>query len=242
MNLSCRGPSPSLQPVIPNGTEQLLPSLSGLLADVSRIESTRVAWMNVDEYEIYELLRGNITLPLFPSTHDLSKSLALVRETKEAWTTCNSNELSAFIFQILSQLTVGVLSSSGVALGLPTLERTRTEYNTIAASPSPRLILSEDEIRTLRVRDIHDQLDIHRGLWRPGMTVIPKNYLLRNKAAKLRALLNAVAEHLTNLGHGSDIDDSDTLGASSRRKSAQMLDVLELDELENDAIGREIKV
>jgi hypothetical protein len=41
---------------------KLLPSLSALLADVSRIESTRVAWMNVDEREIYDILRSNIAV------------------------------------------------------------------------------------------------------------------------------------------------------------------------------------
>jgi hypothetical protein len=36
-----------------------------LLADVSRIETTRVAWMNVDETEIYEILKGNIALLVY---------------------------------------------------------------------------------------------------------------------------------------------------------------------------------
>ncbi|KAJ7923901.1 hypothetical protein B0H13DRAFT_1864520 [Mycena leptocephala] len=61
-----------LQPSIPNGTEQniftlsmLLPSLSAILTDVTRIESTRVAWIHVDENEIYEMLRGNVALLVF---------------------------------------------------------------------------------------------------------------------------------------------------------------------------------
>lgn len=41
---------------------KLLPTISTLLADVNRIESTRLAWMNVDETEMYDILRGNIAL------------------------------------------------------------------------------------------------------------------------------------------------------------------------------------
>ncbi|KAJ7488645.1 hypothetical protein B0H11DRAFT_1912797 [Mycena galericulata] len=294
-------PSP-LQHSIPDGTEQimftlsmviyllhqiqthskglfykLLPSLSALLTDVSRIESTRVAWMNVDEAEIYDILRGNIALLVFngdvlteflidrvdilcalspnfssnlgyywifeslfgidsarrlrnffPSVRELSQSLAAVRDTKRAWTICNSNDLSAFIFEILSQATT---------LSLPTIGKIETHCYRTASIRNNELILSEDRIRRLTVRKIHEQLDKHRTLWRTGITVIPRNYRLKNKAAKLHALRIAVAEHLRNMRQGLDMDGSDTLGPGSRRQSAQMLDVMEFDELESKKAG-----
>jgi hypothetical protein len=96
---------------------------------------------------------------------------------------------------------------------------------------SDELILSETKIRTLTVTKIHEQLDKHRKFWKEGMPVIPRNYRLKNKAAKLDALRIAVAEHLRNMRQGSDMDGSDTLGADSRRQSAQLLDVMGLDEL-----------
>lgn len=86
------------------------------------------------------------------------------------------------------------------------------------ASPPSALILGEDEIRKLTVTKIHEQLDKHRALWKPGMTVLPRNYRLKNKAAKLRALQAAIAEHLRNRRKDSDMD-GDTLVPSSSRQS-----------------------
>ncbi|KAJ6595462.1 hypothetical protein B0H10DRAFT_2328479 [Mycena sp. CBHHK59/15] len=65
---------------------------------------------------------------------------------------------------------------------------------------------------------------------------MPRNYRLKNKAAKLRALRIAVAEHLRTMLQGSDTDDSDTLGPGSRRQSDQMLDLLVFDELEPEKV------
>ncbi|KAJ7862511.1 hypothetical protein B0H14DRAFT_2740244, partial [Mycena olivaceomarginata] len=221
-----------LQPSIPNGAEQniftltLLPSLSAILTDVTRIESTRVAWIHVDENEIYEMLRGNVALlvfngdaltnfligrilesvvgtdsarrlrKLFPSIRELSQSLAAVHDTKAAWTACNNNDLSAFIFEILSRIVRRIPhSSSMIRLALIYsictsdigLADERKEWNTMLPNTfSDELILSENKIRTLTVTKIHEQLDKHRN---------------------------------------------DTLGADSRRQSAQLLDVMGLDEL-----------
>ncbi|KAJ7483062.1 hypothetical protein B0H11DRAFT_1914797 [Mycena galericulata] len=225
-------PRPLLKPFY-----ELLTSVNALLADVGRIESTRMAWLNVDETEIYDVLRGNMALLIFeslvgierarrlrkffPSIRELSQSLAVVRDTKTVWTTCNSNELSAFIFEILSQ-----------TLALPMIGNIETQYQT--APVSNGLILDEDEICRLTVKKIHEQLDVHRTLWRAGMTVIPRSYRLKNKAAKLRALRIAIAEHLKSRRQGSDMDGSDTLGAESRRNSAQRLDVMGFDEIESE--------
>ena len=65
------------------------------------------------------------------------------------------------------------------------------------------------------------------------------SHRLKNKAAKLRALQIAIAEHLRGRRQGSDMDGSDTLGADSRRNSAQMLDVMGFDEIESEkaAVG-----
>ncbi|KAF7372320.1 hypothetical protein MVEN_00092200 [Mycena venus] len=226
-----------------NDTEQmkftldlLQPSLSALLTDASRTQLTHAAWINLNEYEIYNILssmlfRGDCLTEflvgrlvesivgkadarrlekLFPSPQKLSQSLEIVRDTKEAW--CSGHDLPSFISKTLSQLNL---------LGPPTFGKIGAEHHT---SPPSDLLLSEEKIRKLRVRDIHDQLDMHRRLWRPGMTVIPKNYLLRNKAAKLDALLLAVSEYLEYTSRESENDDSITLGANSRRNSAQMLD------------------
>ncbi|KAJ7930231.1 hypothetical protein B0H13DRAFT_1859066 [Mycena leptocephala] len=210
-----------------------------LLVDVSRIDTTCVAWMNVDETKIYEILKGNIALlvfqgdlltefliakifesivgtagarrlrKLFPSIRQLSESLTAVRETKEAWITCHSNDLTAFIFETLSQLTVGAsleficfAAELRQMLGFPTVGKIGGQFS----SPNG-LILSEEKYAL--------------SLW---------NYRLKNKAAKLRALRIAVEEHLKNMSQGSDLD-GDTLGADSRRQSAQILNV-DLDELE----------
>lgn len=81
---------------------------------------------------------------------------------------------------------------------------------------SNTLILGEDEIRKLTVTKIHEQLDKHRAPWKPGMTVLPRNYRLKNKAAKLRALRAAIAEHLRNRRKDSDMD-GDTLVPGSKR-------------------------
>ncbi|KAJ7495720.1 hypothetical protein B0H11DRAFT_1910470 [Mycena galericulata] len=228
---------------------QLLPSISTLLADVNRIDSTRLAWMNVNETEIYAILRGNIALlvfhgdvliefltarifesilgtdaaqrlrKLFPSLRELSESLAILRDTKTAWTTSFIQRLT--YFPELRQ-----------SLGLPALGMTGTKTYK-AASPPNALILSEDKICKLTVAKIHEQLDQHRALWKPGMTVLPRNYRLKNKATKLSALRAAIAEHLGNKREDSDMD-GDTLVPSSRRQSAQMLD---FDELEQQGEG-----
>jgi hypothetical protein len=170
-----------------------------------------------------------------------------VRDTKKAWTTCNSNDLSAFIFEILSQLTVGrscwfelFLLKLGQMLGLPTVENIGTKCPQTASHLSG-LILTEDEISKLKVKEIHEQLDKHRTLRSPGMTVIPRNYRLKNKASKLRALRIAVAEHLRSMHQGSDMGDSDTLVPGSRRHSAKTLD-LAFDELrpETADVGMEV--
>ncbi|KAJ7936669.1 hypothetical protein B0H13DRAFT_1853099 [Mycena leptocephala] len=248
---------------------------NALLADVSQIEATRVAWANANETEVYEALKANIGFlvfalriregipqrfldrvpdcqgeyssrsvvssggfatndmdgaqifesilgpintqrlqKLFPSIRHLSESLEAIRDTKEAWTTCNSNDLSSFIFETLSQLTT---------FGFLTVPTIGSQSLPIATEfPQNGLILSDSKIHTLT-------LDKHRTLCKPGMPDIPRNYRLKNRAAKLHALRLAVAEHLKNLNQGSDMD-GDTLAASSRRQSAQMLDV-ELDEL-----------
>ncbi|KAJ7936589.1 hypothetical protein B0H13DRAFT_1853326 [Mycena leptocephala] len=160
-----------LQPSIPNGTLQIIFTLSMVIYLPHQIQIDSKAffsWMNVDETQIYDMLRGNIASlilesvvgtdtagrlrKLFPSIHELSQSLAA--------------------------------------------------------------------------------LDKHRALWRAGMTLIPRNYRLKNKAAKLRALRIAIAEHLRSMRQGSDMDGSDTLGAGSRRQYVQMLDVMGFDELE----------
>lgn len=70
------------------------------------------------------------------------------------------------------------------------------------------------------------------------MTIIPKNYLLRNKATKLCALITAVAEYARYYGGSDTDDDSETMSAESRRKSAQM-DFVDFDELE---VTRQITV
>jgi hypothetical protein len=65
------------------------------------------------------------------------------------------------------------------------------------------------------------------------MTIIPRNYRLKNKASKLYALRIAVSEYSRHIHQGSDmgVGDSDTLVPGSRRHSAKMLD-LALDELQ----------
>ncbi|KAJ7897452.1 hypothetical protein B0H13DRAFT_1884650 [Mycena leptocephala] len=175
-----------------------------------------MAWMNVDETEIYNMLRGNMALLIFESLVGI----------ESAW------RLRKFFPSIreLSQ-SLAVLSA-WQTLALPKIGKIETQYQT-ASIPS-ELILSEDEIRRLTVRKIDEQLDKHRTLWRAGMTVIPRNYRLKNKAAKLGALRIAVAEHLRNMRQGSDMDGSDTLEADSRRQSAQMLDVMGFDELKSE--------
>ncbi|KAJ6570005.1 hypothetical protein B0H10DRAFT_1964844 [Mycena sp. CBHHK59/15] len=274
--------SPALSPLqppilVPKGTEQLIFTLSVVIfsplyhtqsdvfisaqafAFIGCIDSTRVAWMNVDEREISDILRSNVALlafhrdflteffksrilnsifgtavagrlrKLFPSIRELSESIAVVRDTKEAWTTCNSNDLSAFIFEILAQLDVG-------------LENIGTKCHQTASQLSG-LILTEDEISKLKVKEIHEQLEKHRTLWSPGMTVIPRNYRLKNKASKLHALRIAVAEHLGSMHQGSDMGESDTLVPGSRRHSAKMLD-LAFDELQPETadVGMEVMV
>ncbi|KAJ6572954.1 hypothetical protein B0H10DRAFT_1964281 [Mycena sp. CBHHK59/15] len=274
--------SPALSPLqppilVPKGTEQLIFTLSVVIfsplyhtqsdvfisaqafAVIGCIDSTRVAWMNVDEREISDILRSNVALlafhrdflteffksrilnsifgtavagrlrKLFPSIRELSESIAVVRDTKEAWTTCNSNDLSAFIFEILAQLDVG-------------LENIGTKCHQTASQLSG-LILTEDEISKLKVKEIHEQLEKHRTLWSPGMTVIPRNYRLKNKASKLHALRIAVAEHLGSMHQGSDMGESDTLVPGSRRHSAKMLD-LAFDELQPETadVGVEVMV
>jgi hypothetical protein len=114
-------------------------------------------------------------------------------------------------------------------LDFPTVGKIGGQISSTTSSANG-LILREEKLRTLTVKKIHEQLDKHRSLCRPGMLEIPRNYRLKNKAAKLGALRIAVAEHLKNMSQGSDMD-GDTLGADSRRQSAQMLNV-ELDELE----------
>ncbi|KAJ6604919.1 hypothetical protein B0H10DRAFT_1957408 [Mycena sp. CBHHK59/15] len=294
--------SPALSPLqppilVPKGTEQLIFTLSVVIfsplyhtqsdvfisaqafAFIGCIDSTRVAWMNVDEREISDILRSNVALlafhrdflteflksrilnsifgtavagrlrKLFPSIRELSESIAVVRDTKEAWTTCNSNDLSAFIFEILAQLDVGrpcrfelFLLKLGQTLGLPTVENIGTKCHQTASQLSG-LILTEDEISKLKVKEIHEQLEKHRTLWSPGMTVIPRNYRLKNKASKLHALRIAVAEHLGSMHQGSDMGESDTLVPGSRRHSAKMLD-LAFDELQPETadVGMEVMV
>ncbi|KAJ7929498.1 hypothetical protein B0H13DRAFT_1859711 [Mycena leptocephala] len=148
------------------------------------------------------------------------------------WSTTRLNRIPQFFPSIreLSQ-SLAVLSA-WQTLALPMIGKIETQYET--ASIPNELILSEDEIRRLTVRKIDEQLDKHRTLWRAGMTLIPRNYRLKTKAAKLGALQIAVAEHLRNMHQGSDMDGSNTLGADSTRQSAQMLDVMGFDELKSE--------
>ncbi|KAJ7812470.1 hypothetical protein B0H13DRAFT_1926136 [Mycena leptocephala] len=176
---------------------------------LGRIESARTAWMNVDENEIYDVLRANNSWLIFERMV--------------------GRESARFLRKFFPSIR-GLSQSPTVTLGLPMIGNMETQYQT-AATPHG-LILGEDDIRRLTAIKITEQLDKHRTLWRAGMTSIPRNYRLKNKAAKLRALRIAVAEHLRNVRQGSDADGSDTLGADSRRQSAQMADVMGFDELE----------
>ncbi|KAJ7869688.1 hypothetical protein B0H13DRAFT_1896578 [Mycena leptocephala] len=200
------GPAP--YELICNGM-RLLPSLSALLADVSRIESTRVAWMNVDEVEIYDILRSNMPLLVF-----------------------HGNFSAEFLISRILEGSVGTAVAGRLRkmLGLPTVKNIGTECHQTASRPR-NLILTENEISKLKVKEIHEQLNKHRTLWSPGMTVIPRNYRLKNKASKLCALRIAVSEYSGRIHQGSDMGDSDTLVPGSRRHSAKMLD-LALDELQ----------
>ncbi|KAJ7813842.1 hypothetical protein B0H13DRAFT_1925139 [Mycena leptocephala] len=154
----------------------------------SVVSSDGFATYDMDGSQIFESILGPINTQrlqkLFPSIRHLSESPEAIRDTKEAWTTCNSNDLSSFIFETLSQLTT---------FGFPTVPTIGSQSLPIATEfPQNGLILSDSKIRTLTVKKIHEQLDKHRTLCRPGMPDIPRNYRLKNKAAKLHALRLAV--------------------------------------------------
>ncbi|KAJ7838711.1 hypothetical protein B0H13DRAFT_1911617 [Mycena leptocephala] len=192
-----------------------------VIAAFEREESTRVAWMNVDEREIYDILRSNIAVLAF-----------------------HGDFLTEFLISRILNSIVGTAVAGRLRkmLGLPTVENIGTKCPQTASHLSG-LILTEDEISKLKVKEIHEQLDKHRTLWSPGMTVIPRNYRLKNKPSKLRALRIAVAEHLRSMHQGSDMGDSDTLVPGSRRHSTKMLD-LAFDELQPDTadVGMEVMV
>ncbi|KAJ6547851.1 hypothetical protein B0H10DRAFT_1969488 [Mycena sp. CBHHK59/15] len=122
--------------------------------------------MNVDEREISDILRSNVALLAFHRDFltEFLKSRILnsifgtavagrlrkrvdsgLRDTKEAWTTCNSNDLSAFIFEILAQLDVG-------HVGLADSRKYRNEMppNSVFTE---WFILTEDEISKLKVKE-----------------------------------------------------------------------------------------
>ncbi|KAJ7829104.1 hypothetical protein B0H14DRAFT_2810849, partial [Mycena olivaceomarginata] len=171
-----------LQPSIPNGAEQniftlsmLLPSLSAILTDVTRIESTRVAWIHVDENEIYEMQRGNVALLVF-----------------------NGDALTNFLIGKILESVVGTDTAGRLAQGIQSLAA--LDNNDLSAFIFEILPGFEHKIRTLTVTKIHEQLDKHRKFWKEGMPVMPRNYRLKNKAAKLHALRIASAQLLDVMG------------------------------------------